>query len=196
MSRIQLANPAVRRQLKRKKFQYVIQVLEELGQRIKRTSTLKADRARPPPRTPQRTNLTVHLQTQSPTKQTRRSQPQDTAARQEPIRQVRTSTDVERHSPEHNVRQRDRRGPKNGKDHDAKRARTRTSSPTTRDNTRVRRRRSHHGTNRWSRLRDQEPSPRRNPTSRIRTRRDLRRSKWRGHGSRRGDRPKLRLRSL
>jgi hypothetical protein len=43
MSRIQLAKRPVRREFKRKKFPYVIQVVEELGQRIERTPALKTD---------------------------------------------------------------------------------------------------------------------------------------------------------
>src|SRR6266487_696450 len=108
----------------RKKFQHVLQVLEKLGPRAERTPALQTDRAHPPPRTPQRKNLPVHLQTQSPTKPARRSQPQDPATRQEPLRQVRPSPDGKRHREEHNVRQRDRRNTKDGKDHDEKRAGT------------------------------------------------------------------------
>src|SRR5207247_7507586 len=108
----------------RKKFQHVLQVLEELGPRAERTPALQTDRARPPPRTPQRKNLPMHLQTQSPAKQARRSQPQDPATRQEPLRQMRPSTDGKGHSKEHNVRQRDRRDTENGKDHNEKRAST------------------------------------------------------------------------
>jgi len=97
MSRIQLAKPAINRGIKRKKFPHVVQVHEELGPREQRTSALKNNRARPPPRTPQRTNQPSHLPAQSTTEPARRSQHEDTATRQDSIRQMRTSTDGQRH---------------------------------------------------------------------------------------------------
>src|SRR5439155_1395380 len=73
---------------KRKKFPHVLQVHEELGPREQRTTALENNRARPPPRTPQRKNQTSRLQAESTTEQARRSQHLDTAARQYTIRQL------------------------------------------------------------------------------------------------------------
>src|SRR5438132_296580 len=56
MSRIQLAKHSVNRRIKRKKFPHVVQVYQELGPREQRTTALENNRARPPPRTPQRKN--------------------------------------------------------------------------------------------------------------------------------------------
>src|SRR5205807_996813 len=88
MSRIQLAKHSVNRTIKRKKFPHVLQVHEELGPREQRTTALENNRARPPPRTPQRKNQPSRLQTESTTEPARRSQHEDTAARQDAIPQV------------------------------------------------------------------------------------------------------------
>src|SRR5438128_5412267 len=173
MSRIQLAKHSVNRTIKRNKFPHVLQVHEKLGTRDQRTTALKNNRAPPPPRTPQRKDQPSRLQAESTTEPARRSQHEDTAARQDAIRQVRTSTDEPRHRTQHNVRQRDRRNPQNGKDHTPQRTRPRTSRPPTRDNPGIRRRRSDNGPNRRRSSSHQKPSTRRHPTSRIRTRRDL-----------------------
>src|SRR6266699_2624864 len=196
MSRIQLAKPATNRRNKRKKFPHVLQVHEELGPREQRTTALENNRARPPPRTPQRKNQPSRLQAESTTEPARRSQHEDTAARQDSLRQVRTSTDEPRHSTQHNVRQRDRRNPQNGKDHTPQRPRPRTSRPPTRNNPGIRRRRSHNGPDRRRSSSHQEPGTRRNPKSRLRTRRDLRVLEQRRHGGRRSYRSELRFRSL
>src|SRR3989442_14985488 len=107
MSRIQLANTATNRGNKRKKFPHVLQVHEELGPREQRTTTLENNRARPPPRTPQRKNQPSRLQAESTTEPARRSQHEDTAARQDSFRQMRKSTDEPRNRTKHNVRQRE-----------------------------------------------------------------------------------------
>src|SRR2546422_11208954 len=103
MSRIQLAKPTAKRTIKRKKFPHVVQVHEELGPREQRTTTLENNRARPPPRTPQRKNQPSRLQAESTTEPARRSQHEDTAARQDSLRQVRTSTDEARYRTKHTV---------------------------------------------------------------------------------------------
>src|SRR5437879_12653318 len=145
MSRIQLAKPVTNRGNKRKKFPQDGQVHEELGPQEQKTTALENNRARPPPRTPQRKDQPSRLQAESTTEPARRSQHEDTAARQDAIRQVRTSTDEPRHRTQHNVRQRDRRNPHNGKDNTPQRTRPRTSRPPPRDNQGIRRRRSHNG---------------------------------------------------
>src|SRR2546428_8748466 len=193
MSRIQLAKPATNRGNKRKKFPHVLQVHEELGPREQRTTSLENNRARPSPRTPQGKNQPSRLQAESTTEPARRSQHEDTAARQDTIRQVRTSTDEPRHRTQHNVRQRDRRNPQNGKDHAPQRTCPRTSRPPTRDNPGIRRRRSNNGPDSGRRSSHQEPSTRRHSTSRLRTRRDLRVTEQRSHGSRRSNRSIIRL---
>src|SRR5438445_6959722 len=170
MSRIQLAKHSVNRTIKRKKFPHVLQVHEELGPREQGTTALENNRARPPPRTPQRKNQPSRLQAESTTEPARRSQHEDTAARQDTIRQVRTSTDEPRHRTQHNVRQRDRRNPQNGKDHTPQRTRPRTRRPPTRDNPGIRRRRCHNGRNRRRSSSHQEPSTSRHPKSRTRAR--------------------------
>src|SRR5207245_8441357 len=98
MSRIQLAKHSVNRGIKRKKFPHVLQVHEELGPREQRTTALENNRARPPPRTPQRKNQPSRLQAESTTEPARRSQHEDTTTRQDTNRQVRTSTDEPRNS--------------------------------------------------------------------------------------------------
>src|SRR5438128_6577829 len=196
MSRIQLAKPTIYRDFKRKKFPHVLQVHEKLGTREQGTTALENNRARPPPRTPQRKNQPSRLQAESTTEPARRSQHEDTAARQDSLRQVRTSTDEPRQCTQHNVRQRDRRNPQNGKDHTPQRTRPRTSRPPTRDNPGIRRRRSHNGPDRRRSSSHQEPSTRRHSTSRLRARRDLRVVEQRSHGSRRSDRTELRFRSV
>src|SRR5437773_12274842 len=193
MSRIQLAKPVTNRGNKRKKFPHVLQVHEELGPREQRTTALENNRARPPPRTPQRKNQPSRLQAESTTEPARRSQHEDTAARQDTIRQVRTSTDEPRHRTQHNVRQRDRRNPQNGKDHTPQRTRPRTSRPPTRNNPRIRQRRSHKGPDRRRSSGHQAPVTRRHHTSRPRPSRDLRVLEQRRHGGRRSDRSIIRL---
>src|SRR6266436_4484930 len=193
MSRIQLAKPAINRGNKRKKFPHVLQVHEKLGPREQRTTALENNRTRPPPRTPQRKDQPSRLQAESTTEPARRSQHEDTAARQDAIRQVRKSTDEPRHRTQHNVRQRDRRNPQNGKDHTPQRTRPRTSRPPTRDDPGIRRRSSNNGPHRGRRSSHQEPGTRRHSTSRLRTRRDLRVTEQRSHGSRRSNRSIIRL---
>src|SRR3989442_13140745 len=98
MSRIQLAKPVIYRDFKRKKFPHVLQVHEKLGPREQRTTALENNRARPPPRTPQRKNKPSHLQAESPAEQARRSQHEVTAELQDTVRQVRTYKDEPRYS--------------------------------------------------------------------------------------------------
>src|SRR6266516_6641933 len=106
MSRIQLAKHSVNRTIKRKKFPHVLQVYEKLGPREQRTTALENNRARPPPRTPQRKNQPSRLQAESTTEPARRSKHEDTEARQDSLRQMSTSTDEPRHCTQHNIPQR------------------------------------------------------------------------------------------
>src|SRR6266699_845614 len=93
MSRIQLAKHSVNRTIKRKKFPHVLQVHEELGPREQGTTALENNRARPPPRTPQRKNQPSRLQAESTTEPARRSQ-HEPSTRRNPTSWLRTRRDL------------------------------------------------------------------------------------------------------